>query len=127
VKNKLKGLKKLVGSLSPADKKEIAKSMKDGGVLKMAGGGATPKSGVVKVDMEGNPKSGVKKMMGGGKAGVKKLGRGGTPRKMKGGGRAKSGVKKMMGGGKAGVKKMMGGGKAGVKKLGRGGVPNKKK
>ena len=66
MKNKLKGLKKLVGSLSPADKKEIAKSMKDGGVLKMAGGGATPKSGVVKVDMEGKPKSGVKKMMGGG-------------------------------------------------------------
>jgi hypothetical protein len=100
VKNKLKGLKKLVGSLSPADKKEIAKSMKEGGVLKMAGGGATPKSGVVKVDMEGNPKSGVKKMMGGGKSGVKKLGRGGKLKMKQGGMAGKSGVKKLGRGGK---------------------------
>ena len=91
----LKGLKKLVGSLSNADKSEIAKSMKDSSVVKMAGGGdATMKSGVVKVGMGGAPKSGVMKLKGGGKSGVKK---------------------------KAGVKKMMGGGKAGVKKLGRGG------
>jgi hypothetical protein len=121
VKNKLKGLKKLVGSLSPADKKEIAKSMKDGGVIKMAGGGATPKSGVVKVDMEGNPKSGVKKMMGGGKAGVKKLGRGGTPLKMKGVMAGKSGVKKLGRGGKLKMKQGGMAGKSGVKKLGRGG------
>tara|TARA_R100000329_G_scaffold43172_1_gene40335 strand:- start:11322 stop:11642 length:321 start_codon:yes stop_codon:yes gene_type:complete len=103
VKNKLKGLKKLVGSLSPADKKEIAKSMKDGGVLKMAGGGATPKSGVVKVDMEGNPKSGVmKKKFGGGiaKSGVKKLGRGGKLKMKNGGMAGKSGVKKLGRGGK---------------------------
>ena len=121
MKNKLKGLKKLVGSLSPADKKEIAKSMKDGGVLKMAGGGATPKSGVVKVDMEGNPKSGVKKMMGGGKAGVKKLGRGGKLKMKQGGMAGKSGVKKL---GRGGKLKMKNGGmadKSGVKKLGRGG------
>jgi hypothetical protein len=103
VKNKLKGLKKLVGSLSPADKKEIAKSMKEGGVLKMAGGGATPKSGVVKVDMEGNPKSGVmKKKFGGGvdKSGVKKLGRGGKLKMKQGGMADKSGVKKLGRGGK---------------------------
>ena len=50
----LKGLKKLVGSLSNSDKSELAKSMKDSSVVKMAGGGAMPKSGVVK-------------MMGGGK------------------------------------------------------------
>ena len=100
MKNKLKGLKKLVGSLSPADKKEIAKSMKEGGVLKMAGGGATRKSGVVKVDIEGNPKSGVKKMMGGGKAGVKKLGRGGKLKMKNGGMAGKSGVKKLGRGGK---------------------------
>jgi hypothetical protein len=42
--------------------------MKDSSVVKMAGGGAMPKSGVVK-------------MMGGGKAGVKKLGRGGKLKK----------------------------------------------
>ena len=113
MKNKLKGLKKLVGSLSPADKKEIAKSMKEGGVLKMAGGGATPKSGVVKVDMEGNPKSGVmKKKFGGGldksgvnggmagKSGVKKLGRGGKLKMKNGGMAGKSGVKKLGRGGK---------------------------
>ncbi len=93
-KKSLKGLKKLVGSLSNADKSEIAKSMKDSSIVKMAGGGAMPKSGVVKLGMGGMPKSGVMKMKGGGKAGVKK---------------------------KSGVKKMMGGGKAGVKKLGRGG------
>jgi|TARA_R100001129_G_scaffold128113_1_gene90078 hypothetical protein len=121
VKNKLKGLKKLVGSLSPADKKEIAKSMKDGGVLKMAGGGATPKSGVVKVDMEGNPKSGVKKMMGGGKAGVKKLGRGGKLKMKQGGMAGKSGVKKLGRGGKLKMKQGGMAGKSGVKKLGRGG------
>jgi hypothetical protein len=121
VKNKLKGLKKLVGSLSPADKKEIAKSMKDGGVIKMAGGGATPKSGVVKVDMEGNPKSGVKKMMGGGKAGVKKLGRGGKLKMKKGGMAGKSGVKKLGRGGKLKMKQGGMAGKSGVKKLGRGG------
>ena len=90
MKNKLKGLKKLVGSLSPADKKEIAKSMKEGGVLKMAGGGATPKSGVVKVDMEGNPKSGVKKMMGGGK----------TSKYMAKGGKTSKYMSKMARGGK---------------------------
>ena len=90
----LKGLKKLVGSLSKSDKSELVKSMKDSSVVKMAGGGAMPKSGVVKLGMGGAPKSGVVKMKGGGKSGVKK---------------------------KAGVKKMMGGGKAGVKKLGRGG------
>jgi hypothetical protein len=121
VKNKLKGLKKLVGSLSPADKKEIAKSMKDGGVIKMAGGGATPKSGVVKVDMEGNPKSGVKKMMGGGKAGVKKLGRGGKLKMKQGGMAGKSGVKKLGRGGKLKMKQGGMAGKSGVKKLGRGG------
>jgi hypothetical protein len=121
VKNKLKGLKKLVGSLSPADKKEIAKSMKEGGVLKMAGGGATPKSGVVKVDMEGNPKSGVKKMMGGGKAGVKKLGRGGKLKMKQGGMAGKSGVKKLGRGGKLKMKQGGMAGKSGVKKLGRGG------
>ena len=96
----LKGLKKLVGSLSNSDKSELAKSMKNSSVVKMAGGGdATMKSGVVKLGMGGAPKSGVMKMKVGGKAGVRK----------------------MMGGGKAGVRKMMGGGKAGVKKLGRGG------
>ena len=121
MKNKLKGLKKLVGSLAPADKKEIAKSMKDGGVLKMAGGGATPKSGVVKVDMEGNPKSGVKKMMGGGKAGVKKLGRGGKLKMKQGGMAGKSGVKKLGRGGKLKMKQGGMAGKSGVKKLGRGG------
>ena len=121
MKNKLKGLKKLVGSLSPADKKEIAKSMKDGGVIKMAGGGATPKSGVVKVDMEGNPKSGVKKMMGGGKAGVKKLGRGGKLKMKQGGLAGKSGVKKLGRGGKLKMKQGGMAGKSGVKKLGRGG------
>ena len=121
MKNKLKGLKKLVGSLSPADKKEIAKSMKEGGVLKMAGGGATPKSGVVKVDMEGNPKSGVKKMMGGGKAGVKKLGRGGKLKMKQGGMAGKSGVKKLGRGGKLKMKNGGMAGKSGVKKLGRGG------
>ena len=121
MKNKLKGLKKLVGSLSPADKKEIAKSMKEGGVLKMAGGGATPKSGVVKVDMEGNPKSGVKKMMGGGKAGVKKLGRGGKLKMKQGGMAGKSGVKKLGRGGKLKMKQGGMAGKSGVKKLGRGG------
>ena len=81
--SKLKGLKKLVGSLSKADKAELAKSMKDGATVKMAGGGAVPKSGVVKVGMGGAPKAGVKKM--------------------KVGGAPKAGVKKMMGGGKAGV------------------------
>ena len=121
MKNKLKGLKKLVGSLSPADKKEIAKSMKEGGVLKMAGGGATPKSGVVKVDMEGNPKSGVKKMMGGGKAGVKKLGRGGKLKMKQGGMAGKSGVKKLGSVGKLKMKQGGMAGKSGVKKLGRGG------
>ena len=121
MKNKLKGLKKLVGSLSPADKKEIAKSMKEGGVLKMAGGGATPKSGVVKVDMEGNPKSGVKKMMGGGKAGVKKLGRGGKLKMKQGGMAGKLGVKKLGRGGKLKMKQGGMAGKSGVKKLGRGG------
>ena len=84
--SKLKGLKKLVGSLSKADKAELAKSMKDGATVKMAGGGAVPKSGVVKVGMGGAPKAGVKKM--------------------KVGGAPKAGVKKMMGGGKAGVKKL---------------------
>ena len=64
----LKGLKKLVGGLSNSDKSELAKSMKDSSVVKMAGGVAMPKSGVVK-------------MMGGGKAGVKKLGRGGKLKK----------------------------------------------
>ena len=75
----LKGLKKLVGSLSSSDKSEIVKSMKDGKTMKMAGGGAVPKSGIVKMNMGG--KAGVKKMMGGGKAGVKKLGRGGKLKK----------------------------------------------
>ena len=93
---KLKGLKKLVGSLSKSDKTELAKSMKESNAMKMAGGGAVPKSGVVKMAMGGM------------------------------GGMPKAGVKKMMGGGKAGVKKMMGGGKAGVKKLGRGGSAKKK-
>ena len=83
----LKGLKKLVGSLSNADKSEIAKSMKDSSVVKMAGGGAMPKSGVDKLGMGGAPKAGVRKMMGGGKAGVKKksgvkkFGRGGKTKK----------------------------------------------
>ena len=83
----LKGLKKLVGSLSNADKSEIAKSMKNSSVVKMAGGGAMPKSGVVKLGMGGAPKAGVRKMMGGGKAGVKKksgvkkFGRGGKTKK----------------------------------------------
>jgi hypothetical protein len=91
---KLKGLKKLVGSLSKKDKAEIAKSMRDSSVVKMAGGGdATMKSGVVKFGMGGMPK-----------AGVKKFGRGGAS--------AKSGVMK---------KKMGGVAKSGVKKLGRGG------
>jgi hypothetical protein len=91
---KLKGLKKLVGSLSKKDKAEIAKSMRDSSVVKMAGGGdATMKSGVVKLGMGGMPK-----------AGVKKFGRGGAS--------AKSGVMK---------KKMGGVAKSGVKKLGRGG------
>ena len=98
----LKGLKKLVGSLSSSDKSEIVKSMKDGKTMKMAGGGAVPKSGIVKLSMGGMPKAGVKKMMGGGKAGVKKKNMGGA---------AKTGVKKMMGGGKAGVKKFGRGGK----------------
>ncbi len=75
----LKGLKKLVGSLSNSDKSELAKSMKDSSVVKMAGGGAMPKSGVVKM-MSGG-KAGVKKMRMGGKAGVKKLGRGGKLKK----------------------------------------------
>ena len=91
---KLKGLKKLVGSLSKKDKAEIAKSMRDSSVVKRAGGGdATMKSGVVKLGMGGMPK-----------AGVKKFGRGGAS--------AKSGVMK---------KKMGGVAKSGVKKLGRGG------
>lgn len=91
---KLKGLKKLVGSLSKKDKAEIAKSMRDSSVVKMAGGGdATMKSGVVKLGMGGMPK-----------AGVKKFGRGGAS--------AKSGVMK---------KKIGGVAKSGVKKLGRGG------
>jgi hypothetical protein len=91
---KLKGLKKLVGSLSKKDKAEIAKSMRDSSVVKMAGGGdATMKSGVVKLGMGGMPK-----------AGVKKFGRGGAS--------AKSGVMK---------KKMGGVAKSGVKKFGRGG------
>ena len=95
---KLKGLKKLVGSLSKKDKAEIAKSMRDSSVVKMAGGGdATMKSGVVKLGMGGIPK-----------AGVKKFGRGGAS--------AKSGVMK---------KKMGGVAKSGVKKLGRGGKPKK--
>ena len=94
----LKGLKKLVGSLSNSDKSELVKSMKNSSVVKMAGGGAMPKSGVVKMGMGGGAKAGVVKMKGGGKSGVKK---------------------------KAGVKKMMGGGKAGVKKLGRGGKAKK--
>ena len=81
--NKLKGLKKLVGSLSKSDKTELAKSMKESNAMKMAGGGAVPKSGVVKMAMGGMPKAGVKKMMGGGKAGVKKLGRGGSAKKKK--------------------------------------------
>jgi len=89
----LKGLKKLVGSLSNSDKSELAKSMKNSSVVKMAGGGdATMKSGVVKLGMGGAPKSGVMKM--------------------KGGGGAKSGVMK---------KKLGGAAKSGVKKLGRGG------
>jgi hypothetical protein len=90
----LKGLKKLVGGLSKSDKSELAKSMKDSSVVKMAGGGeaATMKSGVVKLGMGGAPKSGVMK---------KKLG-----------GAAKSGVMK---------KKLGGAAKSGVKKLGRGG------
>jgi hypothetical protein len=75
----LKGLKKLVGGLSNSDKSELAKSMKDSSVVKMAGGGAMPKSGVVK--MMGGGKAGVKKMRMGGKAGVKKLGRGGKLKK----------------------------------------------
>jgi len=77
----LKGLKKLVGSLSSSDKSEIVKSMKDGKTMKMAGGGAIPKSGIVKMNMGGGAKAGVKKMMGGGKAGVKKFGRGGKLKK----------------------------------------------
>mgnify|MGYP003110350413 FL=1 len=97
----LKGLKKLVGSLSSSDKSEIAKSMKNSKVMKMTGGGAVPKSGIVKMNM-------------GGKAGVKKMNMGG-----------KAGVRKMMGGGKAGVRKMMGGGKAGVKKMNMGGKTKK--
>ena len=92
-KKSLKGLKKLVGSLSNADKSEIAKSMKDSSVVKMAGGGdATMKSGVVKVGMGGAPKSGVMKLKGGGKSGVMKK---------KFGGVAKAGVKKLGRGGKA--------------------------
>ena len=75
----LKGLKKLVGGLSKSDKSELAKSMKDSSVVKMAGGGAMPKSGVVKMMVGG--KAGVKKMRMGGKAGVKKLGRGGKLKK----------------------------------------------
>ena len=75
----LKGLKKLVGGLSKSDKSELAKYMKDSSVVKMAGGGAMPKSGVVK--MMGGGKAGVKKMRMGGKAGVKKLGRGGKLKK----------------------------------------------
>jgi hypothetical protein len=75
----LKGLKKLVGGLSNSDKSELAKSMKDSSVVKMAGGGAMPKSGVIK--MMGGGKAGVKKMRMGGKAGVKKLGRGGKLKK----------------------------------------------
>lgn len=82
---KLKGLKKLVGSLSKKDKAEIAKSMKDSSVVKMAGGGdATMKSGVVKLGMGGMPKAGVKKFGRGGasaKSGVKKFGRGGKLKK----------------------------------------------
>ena len=82
---KLKGLKKLVGSLSKKDKAEIAKSMKDSSVVKMAGGGdATMKSGVDKLGMGGMPKAGVKKFGRGGmsgKSGVKKLGRGGKAKK----------------------------------------------
>lgn len=82
---KLKGLKKLVGSLSKKDKAEIAKSMRDSSVVKMAGGGdATMKSGVVKLGMGGMPKAGVKKFGRGGmsgKSGVKKLGRGGKLKK----------------------------------------------
>jgi len=103
----LKGLKKLVGSLSSSDKSEIAKSMKNSKAMKMAGGGAVPKSGIVKLSMGGGAKSGVMK------------------RTM--GGPAKSGVMKRNIGGpaKAGVKKMMGGGKAGVKKFGRGGKAKK--
>jgi len=92
-KKSLKGLKKLVGSLSNADKSEIAKSMKNSSVVKMAGGGdATMKSGVVKVGMGGAPKSGVMKLKGGGKSGVMKK---------KFGGVAKAGVKKLGRGGKA--------------------------
>jgi len=75
----LKGLKKLVGGLSNSDKSELAKSMKDSSVVKIAGGGAMPKSGVIK--MMGGGKAGVKKMRMGGKAGVKKLGRGGKLKK----------------------------------------------
>lgn len=82
---KLKGLKKLVGSLSKKDKAEIAKSMRDSSVVKMAGGGdASMKSGVVKLGMGGMPKTGVKKFGRGGmsgKSGVKKLGRGGKLKK----------------------------------------------
>tara|TARA_R110001583_G_scaffold22266_2_gene83653 strand:- start:4888 stop:5142 length:255 start_codon:yes stop_codon:yes gene_type:complete len=80
----LKGLKKLVSSLSSSDKAEVVKSMKNSNVVKMAGGGeATMKSGVVKLGMGGAPKSGVMKMKGGGgaKSGVKKLGRGGKLKK----------------------------------------------
>tara|TARA_R100000541_G_scaffold14774_1_gene24183 strand:+ start:11 stop:265 length:255 start_codon:yes stop_codon:yes gene_type:complete len=80
----LKGLKKLVGSLSSSDKSELAKSMKNSSIVKMAGGGgATMKSGVVKLGMGGAPKSGVMKrnMGGAAKSGVKKLGRGGKLKK----------------------------------------------
>ena len=81
---KLKGLKKLVGSLSKKDKAEIAKSMKEINAVKMSGGGAVPKSGVQKFMMGGGAKSGVKKFGRGGmsgKSGVKKLGRGGKLKK----------------------------------------------
>ena len=67
----LKGLKKLVGGLSKSDKSELAKSMKDSSVVKMAGGGAMPKSGVVKMMVGG--KAGVKKMRMGGKQVSKNL------------------------------------------------------
>jgi|TARA_B110000285_G_scaffold233195_1_gene306231 hypothetical protein len=82
--NSLKGLKKLVGSLSKSDKAEVVKSMKDGKAVKMAGGGATAKSGVMKFNMGGGAKSGVmKRSMGGGaKSGVtKNFGRGGKAKK----------------------------------------------
>ena len=46
---KLKGLKKLVGSLSKKDKAEIAKSMKESNAVKMAGGGAVPKVRCTKI------------------------------------------------------------------------------